>query len=232
MAHQLVFLSLEVNGSDGKCIDANESLVLDGEVLITKGYGELHPEMTDLLERALKVRAEKKSATLNLPEGESEWTWDEALEAARIQSGEPEWEIVCAFSAHSDGAETERTVTVAAPGLEEALRQINEESGESLMRVRRVSCNGEPMTDLEDYAGMLIKQSSDEYRLIPIENSGAWIQVGNLDLRILDTGEGASVTYYPCGQGILDSIGESYVFFNEVIGLDEDTEAAPVGPRM
>jgi hypothetical protein len=100
------------------------------------------------------------------------------------------------------------------------------------MRVRRVSCNGEPLPDLDDHAGMLIKQSSDEYRLIPIENAGAWIQVGNLDLKIRDTGEGASVTYYASGQGSLESLGESYVFFNEAFGLDEDTEPAPAGLRM
>ena len=231
MAHQLVLLNLEVHGDRGEIIDVKESLVLDGEVLITKGWGELDPEMVDLLERALKVRAEKTSVTINLPEGVSEWTWDEALEAAQIQSGEPEWEIACVFASHKDGAQEERTVTVRAPGIEQALVQVNEESGESLMRVRRVICDGEPMTDLEDFAGMLIKQSSDEYRLIPIENAGAWIQVGNLDLKIRDTGEGASVTYYANGQGSLDSLGESYVFFNEALGLDEE-QPAPSGPRM
>jgi hypothetical protein len=230
MSHQLYHLTLEVNDCHGESVDANESLVLDGEVLITKGYGELDPEMTDLLERALKVRARKTSATINLQEGETEWTWEAALAAADIRSDEPEWEMACVFAAHATGEQEERTVTVRAPGLEQALVQINEESGESLMRVRRVICDGEPMTDLDDYGGMLIKQSSDEYRLIPIEDAGAWIQVGNLDLKIRNTGEGAAVTYYPSG-GELDSIGESYVFFNEAFGL-EDEQPVPTGPRM
>lgn len=232
MSHQLYHLTLEVNDCHGESIDANESLVLDGEVLITKAYGELDPEMADLLERALKVRAQKASATLDLPDGVTEWTWEEALAAAGIRSGQPEWEMACVFADHATGEQEERTVTVSAPGLEQALVQINEESGESLMRVRRVICDGEPVTDMDDFAGMLIKQSSDEYRLIPIENAGAWIQVGNLDLKIRDTGEGASVTYHPRGQeGHLDSLGESCIFFNEAFGLDEE-QPAPSGPRM
>lgn len=84
MAHQLFLLNTEIYGANGDFLDANESLVLDGEVLITKACGEMDPEMVDLLERALKVRAEKSSATINLPEGESEWTWDEVLQAARM----------------------------------------------------------------------------------------------------------------------------------------------------
>lgn len=254
MAHQLVFLSLEVNGSDGKCIDANESLVLDGEVLITKGYGELHPEMTDLLERALKVRAEKMSATLNLPEGESEWTWDEALEAAgikgdldvaqregryaRVQS--PEYKFTCAFSSHKDGSYRYQPVIVRAENIEDALLQVEQPKGESLMNIQDLTCNGASV-DLGDADGLVIKHSADEYQLVPVGNqtgsAGIWLQVGNLDLKVRDTGEGASVTYYPHGQDALDSLGESYCFYQEALDMEEDdldptTDNIPSGPRM
>lgn len=259
MSHQLYRLTLEVNDCHGESLDANESLVLDGEVLVTKPYGELDPEMTDLLERALKVGAQDASVTLDLPEGVAEWTWDEALEAAgirqnadlmqregryaRVQS--PEYKFTCAFSSHKDGAYRYQPVVIRAENIEDALLQVEQPKGESLMNIQDLTCDGAPV-DLGDADGLVIKHSADEYQLVPVGNqtgtAGIWLQVGNLDLKVRDTGEGASVTYYPHGQDALDSLGESYCFYQEALdmeddGLDDDDldspdDNAPSGPRM
>lgn len=254
MSHQLYRLTLEVNDCHGESLDANESLVLDGEVLVTKPYGELDPEMVDLLERALKVRAEKASANFTLPEGVYEWTWDEALEAAGIKQNadvrqregrytrahSPEYKFVCAFSSHKDGAYRYQPVIVRAANIETALLQVEQPKGESLMNIQDLSCDGAPV-DLGDSDGIVIKHSSDEYQLVPVGNqtgtAGIWLQVGNLDLKVRDTGEGASVTYYPHGQDALDSLGESYCFYQEALDMGDDDldlpeDNTPSGPRM
>jgi len=259
MAHQLFLLNVEVRGAEGELIDANESLVLDGEVLITKGWGEMDPEMVDLLERALKVHAEKASAEFTLPKGVTEWTWDEAFEAAGIKQNAndrqregryvraqfPEYKFVCAFSSHKDGVYRYQPVTTRAANIEDALLQVEQPKGESLMNIQELTCDGAPV-DLGDSDGIVIKHSADEYQLVPVGNqtgtAGIWLQVGNLDLKVRDTGEGASVTYYPHGQDALDSLGESYCFYQEALdmeddGLDDDDlgspeDNAPSGPRM
>ncbi len=242
MSHQLYHLTLEVNDCHGELIDSNESLVLDGEVLITKGWGELDPEMTDLLERALKVCASKASAIVNLPEGETEWTWDEALEAAGIKQGLPEYKFTCAFSSHKDGAYRYQPVTIRAADIEAALLQVDQPEGESLMNIEDLTCDGVPW-EMGDCDGLIVKRSPDEYQLVPVGKqtgtAGIWLQVGNLDLKVRETGEGASVTYYPHGQGSLESLGESYCFYSDALGLDDEdpelnggTATNPAGPRM
>lgn len=200
------------------------ALVLNGEVLgVTSGsFPEESEKMLDSVHRGLakSLGLSEETKLLEMPSG---WSWPEALAKAGLQ---PAMEREFLFSAkcieQASGTIHQRNFQFTAGHIEQALEKLGPDVGEHILQITGCSCDGETVEIDEE---MLIKEGTTDYKLVPVANAGIWIQVGNIDLRIRATDEGASVTYYPAGDG-LDSIGESFVFFNEACA-DEQPRALP-----
>jgi len=62
----------------------------------------------------------------------------------------------------------------------------------------------------------LVKKSNFEYELV--DNGDVWVSAKNLDIKIVDTGDGVSVDIYPKGEGDKDeygSIASAWALFTE-----------------
>lgn len=241
MVHKLVLAHMQVTSKGGKLIEEHDAVVLDGRVVELAPHGGIDEERLQYLSSAVAADVERISASMTDPEKPCGWQWTDVLAAHGISPMSSQFRMTCEFLDHVTGEHVLRTRSMRAENLAAAMHKIKPQAHESLLRLKEVFCDGEPMDltqfQLKGSLTLAPKSEGDGYVLMPVEDAGVWIQVGAVDLRIHSSEESVEVFAFRHLEGDLFNLAQMVIPHQDAVmpkdgPAPSDKKPALVGPRV